>query len=603
MLLLLYWGLIVGIHGVNALQFNKLSDGIIVTKGQNMSVIEGEWTLLLTIQEDGIEQRLTTHTELVRRAHELWDIIGIQHLGAFFNAQRRALMKAKIEMVIGADRELQYAIHHDSLRPRRGILDFVGTGLNWAFGTATEAQVKQLQSAVDSARGQQKAIVHNVRELITVVNQTQLEGRDMRMKLAALSTAYDRFVTHESDRWDRFDHNTQLLMMKEYLDSLLWLDTSVWRGVNVIRDMHRSLRAGQLTEQLCPVSLLREIGRLAVTHGLRPLPDEWYYENIRVTPLMIHEGLMTFRVTLPYADDNVYQRYNIRTFAVPIDSDGSRARAAVQPDISIQTASGLWFVPTSCQGHRPQLCKAGPRWRDAYPCERWLITGHEPDRKTCTIVITNTTDTTAVKLSEGTFVLQTMGEDVRLACTGRVQEQATLERGTYTIGLSEGCILSGGRWALHGILRRYLTATATMNQLEVPRLDLLAIMRARPVMNDTDSSVNLNFDNDKYGYVSKYESMDNDGYPEILVAHHLSWTAIGLIIILCVLGGIGGIWLYRRRQKIRFFFADALLARVKAKQVEKAIKYSAKSPESVEIGGGGGASGHDGEDVEEQQIV
>ena len=45
-----------------------------------------------------------------------------------------------------------------------------------------------------------------------------------------------------------------------------------------------------------------------------------------------------------------------------------------------------------------------------------------------------------------------------------------------------------------------------------------------------------------------------------------------------------------------------MLARVKAKQVEKAIKYSAKAPESVEIGGGG-ASGHDGEYVEEQQIV
>ena len=121
---------------------------------------------------------------------------------------------------------------------------------------------------------------------------------------------------------------------------------------------------------------------------------------------------MTFRVTLPYADGDVYQRYEICTFDVPVDAMGSRARATVQPDIAIQTTSGLWFVPTLCQGHRPQLCRAGPRWRDAYPCERGLITGHEPDRETCKIVITNNTDTTAVELSEGTFVLQTLGENV-----------------------------------------------------------------------------------------------------------------------------------------------------------------------------------------------
>ena len=83
-------------------------------------------------------------------------------------------MKAKIDLVVGADQELQYDI---STRHRRGVLDFVGTGLNWAFGTATESQVEQLQLTVKAASVSQKAIVHNVRKLITVVNQTQMEGR------------------------------------------------------------------------------------------------------------------------------------------------------------------------------------------------------------------------------------------------------------------------------------------------------------------------------------------------------------------------------------------------------------------------------------------
>ena len=568
-------------NGLNGLSFDRLEDGIIVTRGNNMSVIEGEWTLLLTIHEDGIVHGLKTHADLVNRARDIWSIADAQNTSMFLTADRKTLMKAKISLVINARPALTYNVSPN--RDRRGVLDFVGTGLNWAFGTATQAQVDALQEAVDAAGTTQRVIVHNVKELITVVNQTQREGIDTRRKLQVLSTAYDRFVQTENGRWSRFDHNTRLLILEEYINTLLWLDTAIWKSLDRIQMLHRSLRAGDLTEELCPVTLLREISRLAATHGLKSLSANWYYENIPVEPLMIRGGLMTFRVTLPYTDDNIYQRYNIRTFAVPLDKHGSRERASVQPDISIQTSTGLWFVPTSCQGHRPQLCRAGPRWRDAYPCERGLITGHKPDRKLCTIITSNSTDTTTVELLEGVFVLQTLGENVRLACTGKVQEQSTLARGTYTIGLSEGCILSGGRWALHGILRRFLTATATMTHLDVPRLDIEAIMRARPVTNDTKLSVDWNFNDINDKYVPRYESIDNDNYPEVLVAHHLSWTALGLITVLCILCIIGSGWLYRRRQKIRFFFADAVLDKVQTKRVKTAVKYDTKKPEEIKV--------------------
>ena len=582
---MLLWYLVwmFGMNGMNGLDIRPLSDGIIITEGQNLSIIEGEWTLLLTIHEDGVTRGLKTHDELVTRARAIWSRVNEQNTSLFLTNDRKDLMKAKIGLVIEARPALIYDV--SAPRRRRGVLDFIGTGLNWAFGTATQAQVDALQGAVDAASTTQKAIVHNVQELITVVNQTQQEGIDTRQRLLVLSTSYDRFMRAENNRWRRFDHNTRLLILEEYINTLLWLDAAIWKGLGRIQMLHRSLRAGDLTEELCPVSLLQEISGLAASHGLRSLNANWYYENVHVKPLMIKEGLMTFKVTLPYADNNIYQRYNIRTFAVPLDSHGSRARATVQPDIAIQTSTGLWFVPTSCQGHRPQLCRAGPRWRDAYPCERGLITGHKADAETCGIVVTNKTATSAVELSEGTFVLQTLGENVRLACTGKVQEQSTIARGTYTIGLSEGCILSGGQWTLHGILRRFLTATTTISHLEVPRLDLVALMRALPEMNDTNLAVDLNFNNIKDSYVPKYEPMynDNDGYPEVLIAHHLSWTAIGFIILLCVLGVIVGVWLYRRRQKIKFFFADAVLNKIQARKVKTAIKYNTEQPDTINV--------------------
>ena len=48
---------------VNGLKFATLPDGIIVSNGENISIIEGEWTLLLTIHESGVRHRLDAHTE------------------------------------------------------------------------------------------------------------------------------------------------------------------------------------------------------------------------------------------------------------------------------------------------------------------------------------------------------------------------------------------------------------------------------------------------------------------------------------------------------------------------------------------------------------
>ena len=158
---------------------------------------------------------------------------------------------------------------------------------------------------------------------------------------------------------------------------------------------------------------------------------------------MIKEGLMTFRVTLPYTDDRLYQRYDIQTFSVPLVDTGSRARVRVQNDIALDTTDGYWFVPTLCTGQRPQLCHAGPRSKDAFPCERGLITGHKPDRERCVLMSTQTNTTTTQELLEGVFMLQTLGENVRLACKGRRQEQTTLRRGVYKLRLDEGCVLSG----------------------------------------------------------------------------------------------------------------------------------------------------------------
>ena len=442
---------------VNALDINKIDDGIIVTSGEDINIIEGEWNVLLTVHKTSLSYKMGLHDSLTDKATDLWNnVLKDQKVGTFFTVERKALLKAKIEMILNEGHQLRYNL--TTTRERRGVLDFIGTGLNWAFGTATQAQVDQLQQAVVAARDSQRAVVHNVQELITVVNQTRLEEKDTRRKLATLSGAYDSFVTHENTRWQRHVEGTQLLMAEEYVDTLLWLDAAVWKDIENVDELQRSLRAGQLTEGLCPMTLIKTISDLAGQHGLRALPLEWYYENVPVTPLMIRDEIMTFGITLPFINTRLYQRYQITTFAVPMNDQGLRARVQVENDITLDTQDGYWFVPTLCVGHRPQLCRAGPKWKDSYPCERGLVTGHLPDREQCVIISSTTNKTTAQEISEGQFVVQTLGEDIKLACHGRDQEQATLIRGIYSFVVGEGCVLSGERWALHGLVRRYLMA-------------------------------------------------------------------------------------------------------------------------------------------------
>ena len=138
---------------------------------------------------------------------------------------------------------------------------------------------------------------------------------------------------------------------------------------------------------------------------------------------------------------------------------------------------------------------------------------------------------------------------------------------------------------LQGVIQRYITATTHTHGVAVTPLDIAALLQENIMDNDT-FQVHLDLEDTNKNYVPKYESMeDNDGYPELVIAHHLSWTAIGLITILCILSILGGVWLYRRRVKIRFFFADALMAKLKTQKEAKEVKYATNDPEAVVLTG------------------
>ena len=69
-----------------------------VAEGAPINIIEGEWTVLLTIEENGLSYRREVHKRL--KAREMWtDILAKQDIGTFFMVERKALMRAKVEMI------------------------------------------------------------------------------------------------------------------------------------------------------------------------------------------------------------------------------------------------------------------------------------------------------------------------------------------------------------------------------------------------------------------------------------------------------------------------------------------------------------------------
>ena len=96
----------------------------------------------------------------------------------------------------------------------------------------------------------------------------------------------------------------------------------------------------------------------------------------------------------------------------------------------------------------------------------------------------------------------------------------------YRADIAEGC----------------LTAMACIKGIDIPHLNLTAMM---PEIDNNSYQIHLDL-TDNSNYEPKYMDM-NDKYPEVLVAHHLSWVAIGLIIILICVSIYVGVLLYRRR--------------------------------------------------------
>ena len=164
------------------------------------------------------------------------------------------------------------------------------------------------------------------------------------------------------------------------------------------------------------------------------------------------------------------------------------------------------------------------------------------------------------ELDPGKYVLRTLGESVTLSCEGERQEQRVLTMGTYLIALRGRCTITGTSWKLRGEILRFARASTERETIRVATMNLSALIpREWERTNYTNFMVNENgatMDGGNF-IMNDFQQMHMDDYPEAWIGHHMSWTNSGLIIIICIIIVCMGVWAYKRRRKIEFFFRDA----------------------------------------------
>ena len=137
------------------------------------------WTVLVTLDvptfDEDFSANLTTFLTYLKRHHAY---MGLDN-------QTKAIWEERISVIQNSMKEYAPNIRK---RTRRGLINIIGTVANKLFGTATEDEVAATRKQIEKMHARNTQIVHVVKQLVTVVNQTFERSRNMVAHIRSLQT-------------------------------------------------------------------------------------------------------------------------------------------------------------------------------------------------------------------------------------------------------------------------------------------------------------------------------------------------------------------------------------------------------------------------------
>ena len=240
-----------------------LKDGLLITKVDQLQVQSAEWTILVVIEPPTeaplILSNVVSLINPLERAFRMNSITSLDY---------RSWL-ARLRFLKSYLRTHKY-VSSAPMRPRhtrRGLMNIFGEIGHTLFGLATDSSVEECRQAVNDVRSMQKAVVHQVNRLTTVLNQTQQTVALNRYNVNKLANFISTSLVPKLHLALMVLNNTNIRLsllertfyFERTISLLEQVTTSYIGSVRRYSRQKASLEVGRLTEDILPIPQLREV--------------------------------------------------------------------------------------------------------------------------------------------------------------------------------------------------------------------------------------------------------------------------------------------------------------------------------------------------------
>ena len=251
------------------------------------------------------------------------------------NKLRQPVAQAFNETMVTAQKLFSEHVPQDN-RQKKGILDFIGSGLNFLFGTATEGQVNQLRGHINNL---QKAMS----SLNTLFKKQQ--------------NSFDSYVKTVNNRFDNVmlaieeNQNTTIRMSLDLANAITALEDNLHKVMSIIVEeisnmAYLSQHANELNMaliqlaqgQLSPILITPKHLRDTITDIMATLrthynhyelvtqDEHYFYKHPQFTVTRIRDNVI-ITLKFPLASRDIFQLYRVHTFPILTNNSNSKSHA------------------------------------------------------------------------------------------------------------------------------------------------------------------------------------------------------------------------------------------------------------------------------------
>ena len=390
----------------------KLPDGVEITVDKETAIIQGEWTIFITITKPNFPDYLLKGiTQLIQRVNSTtintWATVAMSRLQLAANVVSTPVS------------------WWNPKRRRRGVINGIGHAMNFLFGTATEDELRDVKDILNEIQKEQGAITQWIDQFTVVINHTYTEIQTNRNHLNKLAAEIEGIATELNSglagllRQIRIVRGRQAI--SEMITQISMLAEQYARDCELWQQRKTHLEAGRLTESLLPPTTLHSILSTSNPHPGRIIePLQWYYEHTYIQPVWT-DDLLIYRVKLPLISPEQWHFVKISTWPVPLQQ--WQATLLLPREVLRDTQSGGLDISPQCYGYRPRVCNRGLTTQaTAYHCLTRLLAANPSYAPDCALVMQRRMPIDSIyPHPQNGFILITNGTTLIRRCAGQVE--------------------------------------------------------------------------------------------------------------------------------------------------------------------------------------